>query len=1072
MQTLARLASRLVPVAIALVLAACSQGNSGDSRQQAGATAIPTGIDRFLLFPNPVQSGTASTFETNTSGYADAYYGAVDPTGTRATLAGFKAANGITGVDSAQEHLAIFRDVRDLGYGRRMTGRINGSGASTTVAFIVENYNISTIPGQYSTINVDAAVVPDPRWHIGTNAIEWSATPCDAAKDPATCSSTVKFAKFYNFDPVTGVRQSFVDLDGKGLKAMPGPCISCHGGRADPLTPPDGSGQPRFPLVANSASQKRGDLQGRMQPFLVDTFEWSTQPQWTRAAQEANLKDFNTWVLCTFPLAGGAAGAEDNCRQTASGNEWQGTATAEMLKSFYGGTGLPAPTYADTYVPAGWSGAPALYTQVIVPFCRSCHLVRGTGNQSDIDFATKAKFDSYLDRVKVHVFDRGNMPLALLVYTDFWGSSAPATLAAYIDSISGPGTATSGGAALRPGRPIADAGPDRMVRTNADSILSATDSLFASTYNWALVSAPGGGSATITSPNSATATFRPATDGDYVVRLTVGNGSASDTKTITIVANATFPTPAAIKFVSVKNILQNVVHAGTSQTCVACHDNGGVAPAVSNDPPVAFNTFDRDTSGGIDATDDTWLLKEVVGRVNFTDITASPLLRKPAGNHHNGAATISLAGGSAATGLSDFSKVYHWILNGTPTGGVAANAGTSSTNTVTFAPTADIALDGSASLGATTFAWTVVSAPGGATASILTPSAVTATLRVDNVGVYVVQLQVGNGADTDIATRTITVQETPVGASFTPSGNVAVTFTGTPLEGPITLTNTSTGAPTTCLWAIVSGPAGASFSSTSSCTTTTLTVPATAVGGSYQIRFTGDNLSTTDNVVNTINVLSAGSGVNANAGADTSSSFTFSVPSVGGIPDSTAIPTPSTISLDGSASTGPGTLTYAWTVTAAPGDATGSYAPSIASASSASTSLTVHRAGSYTVQLVVDNGLPQGAGNTDTRNITVNVTPTFTQVKATLVSRGCTAGGCHSSGSTVPPSWVDETVTGQTLYQRVLADVSAAAPATSLMVVCPAEGTCGMGQQTGFHTGDTTSYLQFLNWIIGGALNN
>ena len=44
-------------------------------------------------------------------------------------------------------------------------------------------------------------------------------------------------AKFFNFDPRTGARQLTVDLDLRGEKAMPGPCITCHGGRGDALVP-------------------------------------------------------------------------------------------------------------------------------------------------------------------------------------------------------------------------------------------------------------------------------------------------------------------------------------------------------------------------------------------------------------------------------------------------------------------------------------------------------------------------------------------------------------------------------------------------------------------------------------------------------------------------------------------------------------------------------------------------------------------------------------------------------------------------------------------------------------------
>jgi len=181
------------------------------------------------------------------------------------------------------------------------------------------------------------------------------------------------------------------------------------------------------------------------------------------------------------------------------------------------------------------------------------------------------------------------------------------------------------------------------------------------------------------------------------------------------------------------------------------------------------------------------------------------------------------------------------------------------------------------------------------------------------------------------------------------------------------------------------------------------------------------------------------------------------------------------ISLTGSASTGPGTLTYTWSIISAPVDATGAYTASIASPSSVSTTLTVHRAGIYTVQLFVSNGLPPGASNTATRTITVNANAiTFTTMKSRFVSLGCT--GCHSSGSVTPPSWVDETVvvsgTPLTLYQRVTNRVDSINTTASLILRCPAQGDCGMGQQTGFTNANSANYTEFLNWIISGVPNN
>jgi hypothetical protein len=40
--------------------------------------------------------------------------------------------------------------------------------------------------------------------------------------------------------------------------------------------------------------------------------------------------------------------------------------------------------------------------------------------QKNIEFSSEAQLRSYAERAKVHVFDRGGMPLAALVYEEFW----------------------------------------------------------------------------------------------------------------------------------------------------------------------------------------------------------------------------------------------------------------------------------------------------------------------------------------------------------------------------------------------------------------------------------------------------------------------------------------------------------------------------------------------------------------------------------------------------------------------------------------------------------------------------
>jgi hypothetical protein len=1080
----------IAALGLAGALAACQQKNTADQAAATSTSGIPAGIERFLLFPNPIESSGA--FETDSDAYASAYYRAIDPNNDKDTLDKWKAQNGF-GVGTGTEHLVVFKDEKDLGYGRRMTGRMNTDG---TIAFFVENYNVTSgSSADYSSsLNVEAAIARDTRWHVGTNAIEWSSAPCVVGVDPANCDPNARFAKFYNFSAADGTRQKFVNLDGKGMKAMPGPCITCHGGRGDPLTPADaGSGLPRFPLVENSVSRKRGDVQARLHGMNVASFGYSALPTWTRADQEAKLKDFNQWILCSYPTPAPAmvTGGWGSCaRPTAGANEWQGTA-GPLIEAWYGGTGMPQATFADNYVPAGWVGSQqALYTNVVAPYCRTCHILRGTANQNDIDFTTLGTattgFQGYAQRIKTHVFDRGNMPLAYIVYDDFWRSSAPQELAQYIDSVLGLGTATdAGGAALKPGRPIADPGPNRMVRTGANAILSGENSLFASTFSWSMVA----GTATITNANSMIAIFEAAAPGQYVVRLTVGNGSATNLKDVTITVDDTFPDPLNIRFAYVKDVLQNVTHA-TALKCIACHLSTGGNPR----PPVFYDSFDRDGVGGVTATDDSWFVKAIRGRANLTDVQASPLLRKPTGNSHNGGTLLDV---STSAGLRNYSILYNWILAGMQPGGVAAspivNGGVSPvaltfSGVPPYAP--GITLDGSASIGATSYLWSVLSGPMGPTGApptITNPTSQNATLNVPRDGTYVVELLVSDGVSSDSVQRTIVVTETPVVADFTPGAvgppvNQSVTFSGNPLRGNITLTSTSSGSPVICEWQ-VTGPANATLEGVAvpatvaeSCgTPAVLNVPSTSLSQTYVVTLTARSALGVDStpVTHSLTVQSAGSGVVANAGADSTNSLTFTNPlsSIGdsalSAPDEAGIPI-ATVPLNGSASTGPGALTYSWSVIGAPGSATGSYAASISNASSFSATLNVHRVGTYTVQLFVSNGLPPGPSNTDTRVITVNANGiTFATMTSRFVSLGCT--GCHFSGSVTPPSWVNETVGGLTLYQRVLARVNLTDPAQSLIVRCPAQGDCGMGQQGGFTDANSTNYLEFLNWIMGGA---
>ncbi len=634
----------LVAPALAALLVACGGGDRPQDEvpnRVAPAPAAASGPDSFLLATNPLVQPDG-TLQSNTLAYAEAYYAEIDPDNAKDTLDKWKAANRFDEAGGVQVS-AVFGDFRDLGYGRRMTGRHNTD--DDTIAFVVENYLVNPGSKAYGdTINLDAAIVEDRQWRASINAIEYSPGP----------GGTVRYAKFYSFDPATGARRLTQDLDSRGEKALPGACIVCHGGRVDPLEPVDAvTGKPRFPLLQNSEAAQRGDTRGRMHAFEVDALTFSDRPGFSRAEQQAALKAMNRMVLCSYPYAGvqPAPLAEDQCRQSdTSGLEWQASA-ATLIKDGYGGPGLPDATYTEPPVPAGWSNRAALYRDVIAPACRNCHLVRGTGQQSDIDFSTFAKFDGYAARHRYHVFERGNMPLAKVQFDAFWASGMPEQLAAYLQSKGDPAlapTRDAGGALRVPGHPFADPGPSRRVRLGS-TVLSARASLFADAHQWTLVSGPNGATpptgANLSGADTATPTFTAgpaAVNQRYVVELVSSQGSVrSEPARVTLYVDAaTDIDPAAIDLARIKTLL--------GANCVGCHSSTGT-------PPTAFT-----------AINDELLYSRVRGQANFSDVAGSALLRKPAGNHH-GPGSITGFDADKLPGDPDragYDEVLNWILGG------------------------------------------------------------------------------------------------------------------------------------------------------------------------------------------------------------------------------------------------------------------------------------------------------------------------------------------------------------------------------------------------------------------------
>jgi len=665
--------------------------------QKVVATAAANGAGTPLTL-------TFSDSEVDEDKFTNAYYDAIDPMGARETAQEYLALHGL---DTPDVHV-IFRDSKDLGYGRDMymnsytnasVGSTCGPPGAVTIAFFVRNFSVKILEGfAYGPVNLEAAIAEDLDHHVGTNAIEFGYGRDDVGDN---CSPE-PMAKFYTFEPnykpmnAAHNRRTRVDLDGRGEKAMPQPCITCHGGKLRPL---DRFG--RFVnMHANDAQLQVGDTKSRLQAFEINTFEFSDLPGHRRQDYEEGLRKLNAAIYCTYPGSAGhpaCTGHGGGLAAQADVGEWSGDFGREMLLGWYGDNGvnnrldMVGQKHDGTYVPTGWRptpggapvGADALFLKVVGPNCFVCHGKRGNELDTDdnaanvgqdLDFSDWNKFISHADEIERLVYDEGKMPMGLLNYQNFWndpekGELLASFIAPYVSDAAGfkVRRLDGNGDIILPGRILARAGPDRVTQENAGITLNAQSSLFAETYSWAVLSQPAGANVSLTNSSGMKANFTTNLEGDYRVRLTASSargGSATDTLNIKV-DNALAIAPRELTFI-------DDIGPFMSASCTSCHDNGAEAGipvwwvADASQPIVPPTTTADPPALGF--------YEQVMARVNLEVIEDSLLLKKPSGNHHFGNQRpdfdTSLSVGAA--GRANFDMFVNWIAEGGVCGRVAA----------------------------------------------------------------------------------------------------------------------------------------------------------------------------------------------------------------------------------------------------------------------------------------------------------------------------------------------------------------------------------------------------------------
>jgi hypothetical protein len=585
------------------------QGQTVEDRLVVTIEPNPPDINRFLTFLNKDSPKYVETQETGA-----AYYEAIDPDDQKTTLADWKAANGFNDGFDAR---AVYRNAADLGFGRGMFMRTNANG---NVAAYVENY--PTLADAVAAVKAG-----NNNKVIATVCMEWSPPPGGGAR----------YVKFYTFR-ADGKRVNpddsifAPDLDLRGEKFQPGVCNICHGG------------QPK-PLVGGKYPEK-GNTDAQFLPWDVDSFEFSDDPEFTRAALEPQFKKLNQGALSTYPA-----------NNAAPEGTWDPRAARTLVEGWYGGPGMPSATFIDSFTPDGWKNVNApvpdaeeVYHKVVARNCRACHVQRGTfftgrAQSRAIAFGSYDEFALYKERIKTLVYDRGTMPDARLTFDNFWrnfqGNDSAAILAQHlgIDHTT-----------RHPGRPVADPGARARVAPmdTQSTLLDGTASLFATSFKWSFRDEPANGSTTgaIFSDTFSRATLFMDLPSVYKLQLVVSNELGDsppmpvDITSFNGVSTPTFNDAGAF---GIGNIIRK--ECGES-----CHQPVGGANAVAG-IPVFFN-------GGLS------LYNEVRKYVNLEQPANSPLLMKPRNEVPHGGGERDFFGPQEPLLTSKYDQVLRWILDG------------------------------------------------------------------------------------------------------------------------------------------------------------------------------------------------------------------------------------------------------------------------------------------------------------------------------------------------------------------------------------------------------------------------
>lgn len=378
--------------------------------------SYPSSSFLIIKAPLPGPEGGAASAAT-----ANAYYDAIDPLpGTRRTLADWYSQNGFdsngdppVGSNPAEYARTSYLNNNDLGSGRDMNFHIDP--VNGTLSAYVTNYSREVAFDQRAVFADDAATDTNPG---ATVCMEYSPVPGDTSTTPAR--KIVKF--FVYFDAAndgTAEIQPAANLDGFGLRFVPGLCVNCHG-----FGPPNGGYFDPIPATINDV-----DIGANFRELDLATYHFPGNSVIPSVAEQAAFRAQNLMIhqvasipIPTLTCPTGPCPVQNPVTR--------GPIT-EMINKWYHLDTVPVTDQDNSFTPANWgtvgSASHGLYHDVVKVSCRTCHIA--FDSTDDLNGRDWNRYDQMSSRPFIRDFAIGPnwttgsgrlMPHALVTYRNFW----------------------------------------------------------------------------------------------------------------------------------------------------------------------------------------------------------------------------------------------------------------------------------------------------------------------------------------------------------------------------------------------------------------------------------------------------------------------------------------------------------------------------------------------------------------------------------------------------------------------------------------------------------------------------